>query len=85
LRIRRRAPLERRSKELISNGTHGAEVVFERMPRIERFYRDLKKAGIPLQDSFGRKAVFHSLRHTFGTNLARGRSGKPGYDGSDAA
>jgi hypothetical protein len=27
---------------------------------------------IPLQDALGRKAVFHSLRHTFGTNLARG-------------
>jgi integrase-like protein len=33
---------------------------------------DLIKAGIPLKDTFGRKAVFHSLRHTFGTNLARG-------------
>ncbi len=29
-------------------------------------------AGIAPQDSFGRKVVFHSLRHTFGTNLARG-------------
>jgi integrase len=46
--------------------------VFRSIPRIERFYRDLKKAGIAVQDSLGRKAVFHSLRHTFGTNLARG-------------
>ena len=48
------------------------ELVFKRIPRIERFRRDLIKAGIPFQDTFGRKAVFHSLRHTFGTNLARG-------------
>jgi integrase len=58
---------ELKSKEADSEG-----LVFNGIPRIERFYRDLKKAGIPLQDEFGRKAVFHSLRHTFGTNLARG-------------
>jgi len=58
--------------ELKSSGTHEEELVFTRIPRIERFYRDLKKAGIPLQDALGRKALFHSLRHTFGTNLARG-------------
>jgi integrase len=46
--------------------------VFRGIPRIERFRRDLIKAGIPLKDTFGRKAVFHSLRHTFGTNLVRG-------------
>jgi len=48
------------------------ESVFKRIPRIERFRRDLIKAGIASVDSMGRKAVFHSLRHTFGTNLARG-------------
>ena len=49
----------------------GAEaIVFDRMPRIERFKRDLKKAGIPCQDEQGRYVVFHSLRKTFGTNLA---------------
>jgi len=58
--------------ELKTNGTNGDDLVFKRIPRIERFYRDLKKAGIALKDAFGRKAVFHSLRHTFGTNLARG-------------
>ena len=30
------------------------------------------KAGIAPTDALGRKAVFHSLRHTFGTNLALG-------------
>ena len=58
--------------EFKTSGTPGNELVFTGIPRIERFYRDLKKAGIPLQDAHGRKAVFHSLRHTFGTNLARG-------------
>ena len=64
--------------ELKSNGPKADELVFEAIPQIERFYRDLKKAGIALRDGQGRKAVFqfHSQRHTFGTNLARG--GVPG-------
>ena len=48
------------------------DIVFKAMPRIERFKRDLLKAGIQLTDSLGRSVVFHSLRHTFGTNLAKG-------------
>ena len=51
------------------------EVVFRRVPRIERLRRDLKKAGIPYQDALGRFADFHSLRKTLGTNLAK--SGVP--------
>jgi integrase len=58
--------------ELKCKAPDGEGLVFESMPRIERFYRDLKKAVIPLKDASGRKAMFHSLRHTFGTNLARG-------------
>ena len=61
--------------ELKGKEAHGDGLVFKSVPRIERFYRDLKKAGIPLQDTFERKAVFHSLRHTFGTNLQRGGVG----------
>jgi len=53
-------------------GVLDTEPVFKSIPRIERFRRDLIKAGIPLKDSHGNKTVFHSLRHTFGTNLARG-------------
>ena len=34
--------------------------------------RDLDEAGIPYRDDAGRVADFHSLRHTFITNLARG-------------
>jgi len=47
------------------------DLVFKRFPRIERFKRDLVKAGIPYQDALKRYADFHALRKTFGTNLAR--------------
>ena len=46
------------------------EAVFPHMPRIERFRRDLKKAGVEYIDRLGRVGDFHSLRYTFGTNLA---------------
>ncbi len=46
--------------------------IFKRTARIERFRRDLKKAGVVCQDEQGRYADFHSLRKTFCTNLARG-------------
>ena len=45
--------------------------MFKRFPRIERFKRDLKAAGIPYADALGRFADFHSLRKTLCTNLAR--------------
>ncbi len=47
------------------------EIVFKQFPRIERFKRDLKKAGIAYQDTMGRYADFHALRKTLGTNLAK--------------
>jgi integrase len=53
-------------------GVMDTEPVFKSIPRIERFRRDLIKAGIAPKEANGRKAVFNSLRHTFGTNLARG-------------
>jgi hypothetical protein len=46
-------------------------LVFKRFPRIERFKRDLKNAGIPYQDALGRYADFHALRTTLCTNLAK--------------
>jgi len=46
------------------------EMVFKRFPRIERFKRDLKKAGVAYRDALGKYADFHALRKTFGTNLA---------------
>jgi integrase len=47
------------------------ELVFKKFPRLERFKRDLKKAGIPYQDTLGRFADFHALRNTLCTNLAK--------------
>jgi integrase len=43
--------------------------VYPRIPRIERFRRDLKKAGIPYIDAQGRVADLHALRKTFDTHL----------------
>ncbi len=43
--------------------------VFASIPRMPRFKRDLEAANIPQIDERGHLAVFHSLRHTFGTWL----------------
>jgi len=56
--------------EEIKGDSHPDEAVFKRFPRIERFRRDLKKVRIPYSDDTGHFADFHSLRKTFGTNLA---------------
>ena len=58
-------------RELKTTITDEEGPVFATVPRIERFRRDLKKAGIPFRDAQGRSLDFHSLRKTFGTNLAR--------------
>jgi integrase len=58
-------------RELKTCDAQDDEPVFKRISRIERFRRDLKKSGIAFQDSQGRSTDFHSLRKTFGTNLAR--------------
>jgi len=52
-------------------GAENDEPVFKRFPRIERFKRDLKRAGIEYQDAQGRVADFHSLRKTFNTHMAK--------------
>jgi integrase len=57
-------------RELTKDMEEG-DLVFPRMPRIERLRRDLKKAGIEYQDAQGRFADFHSFRMTFDTNLQR--------------
>ncbi len=59
--------------QALRNGSQNEDRVFERVPRIERFKRDLKKAGIAYMDAAGRFADFHSLRKTFGTNLMKGK------------
>jgi len=58
-------------RELHGAGKAANETVFERMPRIERFRRDLKKANIPYKDAQGNVVDFHALRKTFGTNMAK--------------
>lgn len=45
------------------------------VPKMETYRKYLSRAGIPYLDEIGRKADFHALRVTFGTNLVRaGRS-----------
>jgi len=44
--------------------------VFESIPRVRTFKKDLVKAGIAFEDGCGRRADFHALRDTFGTHLA---------------
>jgi len=56
----------------LRNGSQNEDNVFQLVPRIERFKRDLKKAGIAYVDVSGRYADFHALRKTFGTNLMKG-------------
>ena len=56
-------------RERKAAGADDNDPVFPRMPRIERFCRDLKKAGIPYFDAQGRVADFHALRKTFDTHL----------------
>jgi hypothetical protein len=55
--------------DLINPGASD-ERIFPHFPRIERFQRDLKLAGVAYRDENGRMADFHSLRKTFCTNLA---------------
>jgi hypothetical protein len=54
-----------------SNAVAGDFVFAGIVPRSEKFNLILKKAGIEKVDSQGRVVDFHSLRHTFCTNLHR--------------
>jgi integrase len=40
------------------------------IPRVETFKKDLAAAGIPFEDTRGRRVDIHALRKTFGTMLA---------------
>jgi integrase len=42
-----------------------------RMPKMRTFKKDLEAAKIPFLDARGRRADFHSLRHTLATNLSK--------------
>lgn len=44
--------------------------VFPTVPRVRTFMKDLAAAGIPFEDTNGRRVDVHALRDTFGTHLA---------------
>ncbi len=69
MRLRREVVVE--LQNLKTTEVTDGDLVFPKFPRIERFRRDLEKAGIAYVDAQGRYADFHSLRKTFGTNMAR--------------
>jgi len=58
-------------KKLVALGAGLDEAVFETIPGMDQFRKDLVAAGIPFVDAQGRRADFHALRHTLATNLAR--------------
>jgi len=58
-------------RELLAELPARQSRVFEDLlPTMYRFKADLKAAGIEFLDTKGRRADFHSLRHTLATNLA---------------
>ena len=57
-------------KKLARPDDNGTALVFESIPRMERFKRDLAAAKIPYKDDHGHVADFHALRHTLASNLA---------------
>jgi integrase len=58
-------------KKLVKPSADLNESVFERIPDMDQFRKDLAAAGIRYVDEQGRRADFHALRHTLATNLAR--------------
>jgi integrase len=44
--------------------------VFAAIPRVRTLMKDLKAAGIPFEDTLGRRVDLHALRDTYGTHLA---------------
>jgi integrase len=51
----------------------GRQSVFEKVPSMYEFRKDLAAAGIPEEDERGRKVVLHSLRHSLATMLAQSK------------
>ena len=49
-----------------------ADKVFATVPRMPRFYKDLKLAGIPRVDEHGRVSDFHAFRKSLSTALLMG-------------
>lgn len=61
-----RGPLLKRIKRLRPHDT-----IFNPIPRMKTYRRDLKRAGISYIDAQGRQLDFHALRGTFATRLLR--------------
>ncbi len=53
------------------DGARDKERVFDAIPSMELFRKDLAAAGIEEEDARGRKVVLHSLRHSLATMLAQ--------------
>ena len=73
---RKTLPLQSDLREMLVGyfetcGSPDSSVKALRVPhRLDAFYLDLKKAGIPKVDDRGKILDFHSFRHSFGTRLA---------------
>ena len=57
-------------KNLVKSDADSNEPVFQHIPDMDQFRKDLAAAGIAFVDGQGRRADFHALRHTLATNLA---------------
>ncbi|MEM6911490.1 MAG: site-specific integrase [Verrucomicrobiota bacterium] len=53
------------------------ENILQIEPRTRYWKRDLAAAGVPYKDDCGEVFDFHSLRHTFGTGLAKANTSVP--------
>jgi hypothetical protein len=71
-RSRRRSRLRREEYQRRRELQRPDKIFADVMPTMKRFRSDLKAAEVEFQDADGRRADFHSLRHTFCTNLQRG-------------
>ena len=57
-------------KNLVKSDADSNEPVFQHIPDMDQFRKDLAAAGIAYVDGQGRRADFHALRYTLATNLA---------------
>ena len=62
--------LEAALRILKNEGVVPGQKVFVKISRMAKFKQDLKAAGIPYKDEFGRVADFHALRHTCNSRMA---------------
>lgn len=58
-------------REIRPQHPSSSALVFGHVPSMDELRADLQAADIPYKDEEGRQADFHSLRHTFNTNMAK--------------